>query len=184
MPGDGPADLLDVLTPTGLRTGEALPRATVHRRGLPHRAVHIYLVNPRGELLLQCRAATVDHYPNVLSISVVGHVDAGESSSAAARRELFEELGLDTRAAPLEFLFSHYQEATLAPDYIDRQFNDVYVARAQVDRPALRPAPRAVAATLWLPLERFAEMVAARDPAVAPVYAAEFRDVQFCLARA
>src|SRR5687768_13788583 len=86
---------IDVLYESGLRTGEILPRAEIHRLGKPHRAVHLYLFNSNNELLLQRRAQTVEHAPGVLSISVTAHVDAGEFSSATVRRAVEEELGID-----------------------------------------------------------------------------------------
>ena len=55
------ADLIDVLDEHGLRTGEVLPRRGIHRLGKIHRAVRLYLFNPKNELLLQQRTTTVDH---------------------------------------------------------------------------------------------------------------------------
>ncbi len=87
--------LMDVLDEDGLRTGEALPREAIHRLGKIHRAVHLYLFDTQGNILLQKRSNNVDHYPNMFSISLTGHVDAGESSSFALYREIKEELTLD-----------------------------------------------------------------------------------------
>src|SRR5690242_11318614 len=112
------SDLIDVLSPAGLRTGETLPRKEIHRLGKYHRAIHLYLFNSRNELLLQKRALTVDHYPGVFSISVLGHVNAGEFSTATVRREILEELGIDARPLPIDFLFSYISEATLNETYI------------------------------------------------------------------
>ena len=89
------SQLIDVLSDSGLRTGEILPRPEIHRLGKHHRAVHLYLFNSNNELLLQRRALTVDHAPGVFSISVTAHVDAGEFSSATVKREVEEELGLE-----------------------------------------------------------------------------------------
>jgi isopentenyldiphosphate isomerase len=73
----------------------------VHAKGLLHRAVHIFVFNSRGELLLQKRSGTKDEYPLCWTSSASGHLSAGESYDEAAPRELEEELGL---TAPLEFL--------------------------------------------------------------------------------
>ena len=103
------SNLIDVLSPSGLRTGEILPRAEIHRLGKHHRAVHLYIFNSKNEVLLQRRALTVDNYPGLFGISVTGHVNAGESSSAAVRRELEEELGIDASQLRLDFLFRIFQ---------------------------------------------------------------------------
>ena len=77
------------------------PRSVVHARKLLHRAVHIFVFNSRGELLLQKRSALKDEYPLCYTSSASGHLSAGESYETAAPRELEEELGL---AGELEWL--------------------------------------------------------------------------------
>jgi isopentenyl-diphosphate Delta-isomerase len=83
------------------RVIDVLPRSQVHARGLLHRAVHVFVRNSRGELLLQRRSASKDESPLKLTSSASGHLGAGESYEAAAIREMQEEIGL---VAPLTFL--------------------------------------------------------------------------------
>lgn len=71
-----------------------LPRSQVHARNLLHRAVHIWVWNSEGELLLQLRSSSKDQFPNCYTSSASGHVEAGEDYETAARRELWEELQL------------------------------------------------------------------------------------------
>ncbi|MBX3444496.1 MAG: NUDIX domain-containing protein [Planctomyces sp.] len=70
------------------------PRSVVHANAWLHRAVHIFVFNSRGELLLQRRSATKDESPLKLTSSASGHLGAGEDYAAAAVRELAEEIGL------------------------------------------------------------------------------------------
>lgn len=72
----------------------AAPRRQVHRRQLMHRAVHLVVMNEKGEVLLQQRSARKDSHPGWWDISVGGHVDVGETYEDAATRELREELGI------------------------------------------------------------------------------------------
>jgi isopentenyldiphosphate isomerase len=69
-------------------------RAEVHRRRLLHRAVHVLVFNPLGQVYAQRRSATKDTFPLRWTTSCSGHVDAGEDYSTAVLRELGEELGL------------------------------------------------------------------------------------------
>ena len=177
------AELIDVLSESGLRTGEVLSRAEVHRLGKHHRAIHLYLFNSRNEVLLQRRARTVDHYPGMFGISVTGHIGAGELSSDTARRELEEELGIDSSGLALDFLFSFYQEAVLGDAYIDRQFNDVYVTRADVDAGLVHLDPAEVTEVKFVPFEDFRRMVSEATGDLAPVYANECRDLVYFLER-
>jgi len=69
-------------------------REEVHREGLYHRAVHIFVFRTTGELFLQKRSPGKDTAPNRWVSSCSGHVDAGESYEEAARREMGEEIGI------------------------------------------------------------------------------------------
>ena len=68
-----------------------VPRDKAHDEGLRHRVAVVYLLNGKGEILIQERKDSpgfgLDH-------SSAGHVDSGESYLEAAERELNEELGV------------------------------------------------------------------------------------------
>lgn len=76
-------------------------RDDVHKNDWWHRAVHIWLFDSDGRLLLQMRSPHKDQYPSTWTSSASGHVDAGEDYETAARRELSEELGLSVPLEPL-----------------------------------------------------------------------------------
>lgn len=86
-------ELFDVVDEQDRVIGQA-QRSVVHERGLLHRAVHIFVFNQAGQLLIQLRSARKDEFPNCYTSSASGHLDAGESYAAAASRELNEELGM------------------------------------------------------------------------------------------
>ncbi len=77
---------------------EQRTRGEVHRLGLRHRAVHIFVFNRRGEVFLQRRSHLKDVSPLAWDSSAAGHLDSGESYAAAAVRELREELGIEAAA--------------------------------------------------------------------------------------
>jgi 16S rRNA (adenine1518-N6/adenine1519-N6)-dimethyltransferase len=78
------------------RVTGAAPRGQVHANNLLHRAVHILIFNSSGEVFLQLRSHSKDRYPLRWDSSAAGHVSAGEDYDQTARRELLEELGIDT----------------------------------------------------------------------------------------
>ena len=79
-------------------------RGDIHARGLMHRAVHILVFNAAGQLFLQKRSMSKDEQPGKWDSSAAGHVDSGEDYDSCARREIAEELGIETDIA-LERLF-------------------------------------------------------------------------------
>ena len=93
-------ELFDVVDFEDRVLGQA-PRSEVHAHRWLHRAVHIFVFNTRGELLIHQRSATKDECPLMFTSSASGHLHAGEDYDTAAARELAEELSL---ATSLEFL--------------------------------------------------------------------------------
>jgi len=69
-------------------------RYEVHKQGLRHRAVHIFVLNESGELFLQKRSRWKDVCPLKWDSSAAGHVNAGQDYEPTALRELEEELGI------------------------------------------------------------------------------------------
>jgi 16S rRNA (adenine1518-N6/adenine1519-N6)-dimethyltransferase len=69
-------------------------RSEMHANNLRHRAVHILIFNPAGEVYLQQRSRWKDRHPLRWDSSAAGHVVAAESYDETARRELEEELGI------------------------------------------------------------------------------------------
>ena len=95
MPFSDEHEELEIVDESNRVTG-VRDRAEIHRRGLWHRSVHIFIYNSRGELYLQKRSPRKDQYPEHWDSSAAGHLNPGESPEIAAHRELGEELGIDT----------------------------------------------------------------------------------------
>ena len=74
--------------PLGLK-----PRAQVHREGIWHRAVNVFLFDEHGRLYIQRRSACKDVGPGLWDLSAAEHLQPGESFEQGARRGLMEELG-------------------------------------------------------------------------------------------
>lgn len=70
-------------------------RGEVHEKGIKHRAVHVFLFDKKGNLLLQKRSHLKDVHPQSWDSSAAGHLDSGEDYATSAAREVVEETGLD-----------------------------------------------------------------------------------------
>ncbi|NTU72940.1 NUDIX domain-containing protein [Candidatus Roizmanbacteria bacterium] len=102
------------------------PRIEVHRRGLWHRVVVIMVTNSAGELFIQKRNADADTCPNMWDHSAAGHVDKDEEPDIAAKRELFEELGIQGK--PLKFITIYKTESQEGEKFL-RRFWYLYICK-------------------------------------------------------
>jgi len=70
-------------------------RDHIHRKGLLHREVWVWLFDPKRGILLQRRSKLKDRHPGLLGASIAGHVPAGKGYYETALRESHEEAGLE-----------------------------------------------------------------------------------------
>lgn len=120
--------------------------AEVWNKGLYHRIVSIFIVDSDQRMLLQLRSPQVMMYPNCWDQAAGGHVDEGFTYEQTAKKELFEELGLD--GVKLEVAGTFRSNNALNGARIVNQFERVYIARVPRDV-ALRPDPEEVSAVQW-----------------------------------
>jgi isopentenyl-diphosphate delta-isomerase len=93
-------EVVDVVDSADLVVGTATVGDCLEK-GLLHRAVAVVVLRADGRILLQRRSRRDLWHPGRWTLSSTGHVKSGESYPQAARRELFEELGIRARIKPL-----------------------------------------------------------------------------------
>jgi isopentenyl-diphosphate delta-isomerase type 1 len=91
---------------------------------LIHRAVHVLVVNLKGEIYLQKRSLDKDIQPGKWDSSVGGHLKIGEDFREAAFREMEEELGI--KEVELKFMYNYIYKS-------NRETELVYTYRAFYD---------------------------------------------------
>ena len=69
----------------------------VHDKGLLHRAVHTFIINPEGKLFCRQRSFKKKRYSGFWSTSVGVHVLAGQSYDEVAKESLKNMLGIDCK---------------------------------------------------------------------------------------
>lgn len=77
------------------KTGKVIERRDIVPRGLYRLIIHVLIFDKKGRLLIQKRTKTKRSWSNLWDFTVSGAVSSGESSQLAAKRELFEELGIN-----------------------------------------------------------------------------------------
>ena len=151
-------ELFDVVDSEDEVIGTAT-RGEVHARDMIHRAVHVFVFNKRGDLLLQKRSSLKDRHPGVWDSSVSGHLDSGEDYAAAAVRELSEEMGISAEAAPEEM-------KRISPS-VETGWEHVRLYQIRHDGNIRFPAAE-VEAAMWFPTAEVAAWVGARPADFAP----------------
>jgi len=161
----------DVLDDKGNKTGEALPRSEVHAKGLWHRAAHIWIMNGKGELLIQRRSPTKYDSPNIWTVSVAGHISAGEESMPAALREIKEEVGIEVTAEECVFIgVAIQQTVTRNNTYFNNEFNDVYLVRKDIALEDFVLQEEEVAEVRYISVDEFKKWVAEKKADLHPTY--------------
>ncbi len=90
-------EMLEIVDENDSVIGE-MKRSELHSGKRLHRAVHVFLIRPNGDIYLQKRSHWKDSHPGKWDSSASGHVDPGESYVDCAVRELWEELWVKSRS--------------------------------------------------------------------------------------
>lgn len=96
--------------------------------GKLHRAISIFILNSKGEMLLQKRAESKYHFPGLWSNAVCSHPRKGETPKEGAERRLEEEFGFTTDLEKLtEFVYKAQDESSGLTEYeYDHTFIGTY----------------------------------------------------------
>ncbi|WAC02278.1 NUDIX domain-containing protein [Lacinutrix neustonica] len=130
-------EYIDIVTKSGAPTGTSALKSEIHSKGYYHNTVHIWFYTAEGHILLQQRAATKAICPLLWDVSVAGHIDAGETLTHGAVREIEEEIGLTILETDLHKIgvFECFQ--TYPNGIIDNEFHHTFIAELKVDIHAL-----------------------------------------------
>lgn len=156
----------DVVDDTNRVIGTA-SRYEVHRDGLNHRAVHIFVFDDAGNLYLQKRSRWKDRFPGRWDSSASGHLNAGQTYHDTAMRELVEELGV-------EATLTEIAEIAASPE-TGFEFVKLYTARHSGP---FCLAPAEIECGGFFPLEVIERWTAARPQDFAPGFIRCYQEYQ------
>lgn len=152
-------EYFDILDENGNKTNKIKKRTEVHRDGDWHKAVHIWIINEQGDILLQRRSPNKDSDPSKLDISCAGHLTTGDDSITGALRELKEELDLEIEPHELNYITTLKRSPEYEDDFVDHEFDDVYLLRTNQRIEALTYQREEISEIFFVPYKKFKEMI-------------------------
>lgn len=140
----------DILDKNGSPTGRtALRGKNTLKTGEYHLVVHIWIVSSSGAFLIQRRSDNKQLMPGEWA-ATGGAAIAGEDSFTAARRELYEELGIATDRESLKKLFRIRRRNSLL---------DVWLTVQNIPVKELRLQSSEVAEAKWVSADELGYMI-------------------------
>lgn len=153
----------EVLDENGHRTGQIMDRKTVHQKELWHGVANVWIVNSKGEILMQLRGPGMELAPNVWDVTIGTHLRVNENPMQAALRALDTELGLRMTPDDLKHLFN-IQCANPMPDGTTHKvLGHVFLVHRDLDFAELRYDPQKITRFAWVPMDALVNEVGSEE---------------------
>ena len=94
--------------------------------------INSFIIDDKGNVLLQKRSANKKLWPNMWDVTVGGHVDSGEFGRQALIRETREELGIQISDDDIKYLIGS-TSINEQGDIINKHYNECYLITKNVD---------------------------------------------------
>ncbi|MDA7693618.1 isopentenyl-diphosphate Delta-isomerase [Flavobacteriaceae bacterium] len=128
-----------------------MPKMEAHEKAVLHRAFSVFILNEKGELMLQQRALHKYHSPGLWTNTCCSHQREGEGNIEAGKRRLKEEMGFSTS---LEALFSFIYKAPFDNGLTEHELDHVLLGYYK-EPPMINL--KEVAAWKWMNLDAVAK---------------------------
>ena len=99
-----------------------MPKLEAHEKGVLHRAFSVFILNQKGQLMLQRRALDKYHSPGLWTNTCCSHPRESEGNIEAGVRRLKEEMGFTT---PLKPMFSFIYKSKFDNGLTEHEFDHV-----------------------------------------------------------
>ena len=133
-------------------TLQPLEKMAVHKKGLKHKAISVFLFS-ENELLIQQRALSKYHTPGLWANTCCTHPYWQEKSEDCARRRLLQELGISV--SELTYKDKIEYKAEVGNDLIENEIVDIFVCYFdKKSNVAININPEEVMRTKWIKIDK------------------------------
>ncbi len=152
-------EIIDLLDEFGNKTNTPISKEEAHQKGLWHQAIHILIINKdKTKTLIQKRCKEKKLYPNMWDISVGGHVSYKEDPYISAKRELEEELGLNSNDYELKEI-SKTKESFIEKGIISNEYVTIYLLIDDIDVNKITLQKEEVSDIKWVDKKELNELI-------------------------
>lgn len=113
-------EIWDIYDKNRVKTGKTIVRGETLEPDEYHLVVHMWIINSKGQFLLQKRAPGVKSAPNIWAITG-GAAIAGDDSYTACEREVLEELGIKADMSRAEVKLTLTRQDSICDVWVIRQ---------------------------------------------------------------
>lgn len=131
----------------GNKTGKIVKKGNKLLEGEYHLVVHIWILNSKGEILIQKRADHLKNNPGLWAITG-GAAIQGEDGQTAVQREAKEELGIDINpvAKPIRYQWRN-------------TFTEIWIVECEVDLKDIVLQKEEVSDAKWVTNQELKQMI-------------------------
>ncbi|MEG1560728.1 MAG: NUDIX domain-containing protein [Clostridia bacterium] len=160
-------EIFDIYDENRIKTGKTMIRGYKFAPGAYHMVIHVCIFNSDDKMLIQQRQPFKKGWSNLWDLTVGGSAISGETSAAAAEREVLEEIGyrLNLKNMRPNLTINH---ATC--------FNDIYLLKRDLDINGLHLQYSEVQRVKWATKDEIKELI---DIGVFIPYYKSFIDLLF-----
>ncbi len=101
-----------------------MEKMEAHKTGALHRAFSVFIINSKGELLLQKRALNKYHSTGLWTNSCCSHQQPNENEIDSIKQRLLYEMGIECK---LEFAFNYRYYKSFKNGLNENEFDNIYI---------------------------------------------------------
>ena len=152
-------ELIDIVDENGNFTGEVMDKEEAHDKNLLHNEIAVFIINDKGQVLLEKRSANKRFDPNKWALCA-GHVDAGESLESAALREMKEEVGISINQNEL----IPFAERSISIKETNSHITYYYYVKLNLKETDFIIQEEELSEVKWFDIDKVIEMIKQKDP--------------------
>ncbi len=154
-------ELIQIVDKNGNFTGQIMDKEEAHDKNLLHNEVAAFVINDKGQVLLQKRSANKRFNPNKWALCA-GHVDAYESLENAILREIKEEIGIDIN--PNELVPFGEREFTIRNS--NSHITYFYYVKSNLNEEDFIIQKEELSEVKWFDIDQVIEMIKSKDESI------------------